>query len=121
MSELGIIKLKNGQRLFIEVEELQGEEQQRLITERGANRRLADLPPGAEPTGVMEDVIDALGQMRENIRTLATEVHQAFQENKPQEWTLEFSIGFKGKANPIPFIVQGEANAALKVTATWKP
>lgn len=117
MSELGIIKLKDGQRLFIEVEKLQSEEQQRIKTNAG---RYADLPPGAEPVSVTEDVIDTLAQMRENIRVLASEVHQALKEHKPQEWTLEFSIGFKGAVNPIPWIVQSEADAALKVTATWK-
>ncbi|MGH8581567.1 MAG: CU044_2847 family protein [Gammaproteobacteria bacterium] len=122
MSELGIIELEGGQRLFIEVEALPDEEQRRLAASipQGTRGHPADLPPGAEPTGVREEIIDALGQMRENIRTLAGEVHQALQEHKPQEWSLEFSIGFKGKANPIPFIVQGEAHAALKVTATWK-
>ncbi|MCP4134935.1 MAG: hypothetical protein GY754_28430, partial [bacterium] len=35
------------------------------------------------------------------------------------EWTLELNIGFKGKANPVPVILSGESNAAIKVTAKW--
>ena len=122
MSELGVIKLSNGQRLFVEVEDLRPEEAQRLAGDRNRapdDVRPSDLPPGAEPTGIREDMVDALAQLRENIQVMAGEIYEALKDHKPQQWSLEFSIGFKGKANPIPFIVQGEANSALKVTATW--
>jgi hypothetical protein len=123
IGKLGIIALEEGQQLFIEVDDdLSEEDLRRLAGTRAATAsdRPADLPPGAEPTGVKEDMRDALAQLRGNIRILANEVHQALQDHKPSEWSLEFSIGFKGKANPVPFILQGEANSALKVTATWK-
>jgi hypothetical protein len=123
MRELGIIKLDDGQRLLIEVDEdISEEDKQRLAASKTASgtARPADLPPGAEPTGMPEDITDALAQLRSNIQVLANQVHQALKDHKPQQWSLEFSIGFKGKANPLPFILQGEANSALKVTATWK-
>jgi hypothetical protein len=123
MSEFGIITLDDGQRLLVEVDEdISEEDQQRLAAGKAASAtaRTADLPPGAEPTGIKEDIADALAQLRSNIQVIANQVHQALKDHKPQEWSLEFSIGFKGKANPLPFILQGEANSAIKVTATWK-
>ena len=123
MSELGVIKLKNDKWLFVEVEDLRSEDEQRLagrVKQTSDTDRPSDLPPDAEPTGIREDVVDALAQLRENIQVMAGEIYAALKDHKPQQWSLEFSIGFKGKANPIPFVVQGEANSALKVTATWK-
>ena len=118
MSELGVIKTKDGKRLFVEVEELRPGELDAV------EQRPSDLPDGAELTGVgkraVEEVQDGLAQLRDNIELMAEQVHQAFQARKPQEWTMEVSIGFKGKVNPIPFIAGGEADAALKVSATWK-
>jgi hypothetical protein len=34
------------------------------------------------------------------------------------EWTMEITLGFKGETG-VPFVAKGEANAAVKVTATW--
>jgi hypothetical protein len=122
MTQLGIIKSEEG-RLFVEVyEDFSEEEKKRLGTSKavsGADRP-KDLAPDAVPTAMKENVIDALEQLRSNIQIMANQVHQALKDHKPQQWSLEFSIGFKGKANPVPFILQGETNGALKVTATWK-
>ena len=35
-------------------------------------------------------------------------------------WASAGNIGFKGTANLIPVILNGESQAALKVTAKWK-
>ena len=117
MSEIGVIELEGGKKLFVEMEPLNEEQSQALPTNR---RRPSDLPAGAEPTGVLEDMGDALAQMRDNIEILANRVQEALAESKPSEWSVEINIGFKGKTSPIPFIVEGSADAALKVTATWK-
>jgi len=79
-----------------------------------------DLPEGAVPrTSSLMEVVDSLAMMKQNIGLIALQVQEAFADNKPEEWGVEFNIGFKGKA-AIPFIAQGEASSALKVTAKWK-
>ncbi len=85
-----------------------------------STQKPADLPPGATPTTSTQDILDAMAMMKENIGVLATQVKEALQEHKPDEWSVEFNVGFKGKANIIPLIVQGEANSALKIHVKWK-
>ena len=118
MSKLGVIELNDGKKLFVEMEPLSDDEITAKLPSQG--KRPSDLPAGAEPTGVLEDMGDALAQMRDNIEILANRVQEALAESKPSEWSVEINIGFKGKTSPIPFIVEGSADAALKVTATWK-
>ncbi len=117
MGKPGIIELEGGKRLYVEMEPLDETWEAALSP---TARRPSDLPAGAEPTGLLEDMGDALAQMRENIEILANRVQEALAESKPSEWSVEIHIGFKGKTRPIPFIVEGSADAALKVTATWK-
>ena len=117
MSEIGVIELEGGKKLFVEMEPLNEEQSQALPSN---HRRISDLPADAEPVGVLEDMGDALAQMRDNIEILANRVQEALAKSQPSEWSVEINIGFKGKTRPIPFIVEGSADAALKVTATWK-
>ena len=78
-----------------------------------------DLPPGAEPTGVMESVHSVL-LLKGNIRGMAAIVHSSLKDLEPDEWSIEMNIGFKGSAAPIPFIATGEVEGGIKVSATWK-
>ena len=50
---------------------------------------------------------------------LTRPVQRALASTGAEEWTLEVSMGFKGGAG-VPFIANGEANGAVKVTAKWR-
>jgi Trypsin-co-occurring domain 1 len=78
------------------------------------------VPEGAERTGAKEYVFDTLSSLRTSISALVNTTSEAFAETLPAEWSMEINIGFKGKSNPIPVILSGEANASLKVTAKWQ-
>lgn len=78
------------------------------------------LPEGAELTGFKDRAVDTLKSLRANIIAVASEVNAAFAASAPEEWSVEVNIGFKGKVNPVPVIVSGEAEASLKVVAKWK-
>jgi hypothetical protein len=80
----------------------------------------ANLPAGAEPTGMMDKLDDAMGLLRNSIGAMARNVNAALAEQTPDEWAMEVSIGFKGETQPIPVIVTGSAAGSVKVTAKWK-
>ncbi|GEM_PF-1960746 len=86
-----------------------------------ANR---ELPPGFEQTGAAERVAGAvmlktMPLLRGTLRTLSKNIQAGFAETPPETWQLELNIGFKG-ALAIPVLLTDGAEAALKITATWK-
>jgi hypothetical protein len=72
-----------------------------------------------EDTSPESDLVQSGERARRTISALAATIRQALDKAEPAEWTLEIHLGFKGKAG-IPFITEGEANGAVKVTAKWK-
>lgn len=108
MTERKIEALKFGdQKIYVEVAEI---EQQPIE---------AKSTDGFEKTTAADQLISAGEQVRNTITALATVVHDALSKARPDEWTLEINIGFNGKAG-IPFVVEGGANGAVKVSAKWK-
>lgn len=93
----------NGETLYIEVTDIEG-------------------PPSEEDDyeyTSADELVDAGERIHSTLGVLAATVQEAFKKAPPAEWTLEINLGFKGKAG-IPFITEGEANGAVKVSATWK-
>jgi hypothetical protein len=72
-----------------------------------------------QQVNALDDVVDAGKQFHSTVKVLASTLQTALKESQPDEWTLEINLGVKGTAG-IPFITQGEANGAVKVTAKWK-
>jgi hypothetical protein len=65
------------------------------------------------------DAIEAARRMESSLRAVIEPIQRAGQGLGVSEWTVELSFGFKGSAG-IPFVVNGEANGAVKVSAKWK-
>lgn len=80
-------------------------------------KEIKDLPPGAEPTGVARDTIDLFNACIKNVVKITRD---ALEDIRPDEFTVEMSIGFVGKATPIPYIAGAGLEGGVKVTATWK-
>lgn len=99
----------NGQPILVEVADLTVENQPAT----SAGDRF-EYTSATDRIGDMKDRIDPI------VKALAAPVQAAFQAAGAAEWTMEISIGFKGETG-IPFLAAGEANAAVKVSATWKP
>ena len=78
-----------------------------------------DLPADAILTSTSSDMVETFERMKDNISQITEQVKEALSAHQPEEWGVEFNIGFKAKGG-IPVIASGEANAALKVTAKWK-
>ena len=74
---------------------------------------------GYEETSAAEKLEQAGEKVYSTISALATTVRAALDKAEPAEWTIEINLGFKGKGG-IPFVTEGEANGAVKVTAKWK-
>ena len=92
----------NGETIYVEVTEIEQEAEN-----------------GYEPTSAASKLVTAGEQVRKTVESLATTIHGAVDKLKPAEWTLEINLGFKGKAG-IPFVTEGEANGAVKITVKWK-
>lgn len=65
------------------------------------------------------DAIEAARRMETTLRAVLEPIQRAGKGLGVNEWTVELSFGFKGGAG-IPFVVNGEANGAVKVSAKWK-
>ncbi len=104
------LTLDDGSRILVEVEQ----------AEIPLARPVADLPAGAEPTGMGDKLDDAMALMRASIGAMARNVRDSLADQAPDEWAMEVSIGFKGETRPIPVIVTGSATGSIKVTAKWK-
>ena len=101
MSEIRPVQLETG-FLYVEMHEV-------------------DLPSASTHEGAPSEAnLEGAATLRSMIDALAVDVASALNKAAPTEWTLEFSIGFKGKSTPIPVLLSGGENAALKLTATWK-
>lgn len=113
-NEIRELDLGNGKRVFVEVDVEKDIEFSRR--ESTGN----DLPTGAEPTGLREDALESMKMLKENISNLSESVYDSLQHLTPSEWSVEMTMGFKGKTTPIPFIASGEINGGIKVKVTWK-
>ena len=72
-----------------------------------------------DPTEAFEKASEAI---KECVRIVGNRIEQLAAAAKPQEVSVEFSIGFEAKGKAwFPILVQAEAtaNAALKVAAVW--
>lgn len=72
-----------------------------------------------EKVSAIDKVTDAGRQIQSTIKALSGTVLAALSDSKPTEWSMEINLGFKGKGG-IPFITEGEAAGAVKVTAKWQ-
>ena len=97
----------NGETIYVEVTEV-GEERP---DHAGASDDYEDTSAG-------RGLLNAGDRVRRTVSALAATIQTALEQAQPAEWTLEINLGFKGKAG-IPFITEGEANGAVKVTAKW--
>jgi hypothetical protein len=76
-------------------------------------------PAGVTPAdllGKLESIGSAAG---EACTTLFDKLHSALTGVKPDEITVEFGLALGGEAS-VPFVAKGTAEAAFKVSATWK-
>lgn len=81
--------------------------------------------PSAAAAGLVErggpvEAVRDMGQDLQNLLAAVTgPIKQALDANAPETWSIELSLGFKADGG-VPFLAKGEANAAVKLSATWK-
>ena len=81
---------------------------------------LPDAPAGSVPIGTASERIeDALGAMRKTIGLVANHVKDALNDHGPDEWSVEFSVGFSSEGG-VPFVAKGGGSAAISVRAQWR-
>ena len=72
-----------------------------------------------ENVSLSSDAVEAARRMETTLRAVLEPIQRAGKGLGVNEFTVELSFGFKGGAG-IPFVVNGEANGAVKVSAKWK-
>ncbi|MCP4696475.1 MAG: hypothetical protein GY862_06470 [Gammaproteobacteria bacterium] len=123
--EIKEIKLSNGHSFFVEVEDADQMFDVPKANAEGASQAPI-MPDGAEGTSMMSDAADKVksffgekvNAVTGRISAALEYVHQEFDENQPDELTIELSVALKGKS-AIPVILSGETSSALKITAKW--
>jgi hypothetical protein len=69
---------------------------------------------------VVRQVSDvSVEELQQGIETICAAVSAAMAKLSPDNASAEFSLGFKAGLK-VPVLMSGEANAALKVTLSWK-
>jgi hypothetical protein len=59
--------------------------------------------------------------VRDTIRAVATQLHQAWQTVRPDEATVEFGLSLTAKTGKLTgLIVEGDGAASLRITMTWR-
>ena len=115
--KIDIIELDNGQTMLVEVLDIKLSDD---VSQRLNNKSIvSDLPEGAEVIGVMDDMKMGMELLKNDLKSIATSVQDAFNENRPDEFSVEVNFGFVGKG-AIPLIVSGETKGSIKIKATWK-
>ena len=112
--QVNTIKLENGQSMLVEVVD--------VVVPKGMEvkkKSKIPSPTGANHIGMGEEVKASISLLKDSLKSISNTVEEAFEENKPDEFSLEMNFGFAGKG-AVPFIASAEANAGIKVKATWK-
>jgi len=108
------LHLEDGEKIFVAVEVIED------INTSLNLKEINDLPPGAEPTGVIDNGLMTAHLLKAYIKSIAKSTKEALQEASPDEFSVELSIGFVGKTNPIPVIAGADVQGGIKITAIWK-
>ena len=74
---------------------------------------------GAQPVAAVQAL--SFDGIRDTVQAVGEQLTKAWQEVKPTEATVEFGISATAKTGRLTgLIVDGAAEAALKVTLTWR-
>jgi hypothetical protein len=122
VAELIPVKTRTGRTFFVEA--MDGPEEP-VVAARGGlaephDQGRADLPRQSEPVSAFDNLTSGLDGLTDGIAEVLDSVRSALLKHTPSSSKVEISIGFKGKVSPIPVIVSGEGNAAIKLTLEWK-
>ena len=104
-----------GQSVLVEIQPSTPDDE--LPAEVSHSSQVGGVP--MEEVSVAQDLADAGQRIRSIVTAVTAPVASAMDAIGADEWGLELSLGFKGGAG-IPFLANGEANGALKVSAKWK-
>ena len=115
--QVNTIKLENGQSMLVEVVDVKVPNDIKQKNQISTN---IQVPVGAHHIGSVDKEIKAsMTLLKDNLKSIANTVQDSFKENQPDEFSVEVNFGFAGEG-AIPFIASAQANAGIKVKATWK-
>ena len=115
------IKMNNEETLLVEVLDIELSEKTIKNIKKKLQKKstVSDMPEGAEPIGVMDDIKISMELLKYDLSNIANTVKDSFKENQPDEFSVEVSFGFAGEF-AIPYITSAKTDGGIKVKATWK-
>jgi len=112
----------NGKMVLIEVEDIE-----LILPPTKAEDGLDDLGGdydlvGTDDPSYFEKLKEKVADMTDLVGSVVGSVDKGMSAVSPDEWSVEFTVGYKvEKELKIPFISgKGEASGGVKITATWK-
>lgn len=110
----------NGKLVLVEVEDIE------LLMPKESQE--TDGPGGnyenvsTDDPSYFEKLKGKVADMTDLVGSVVSSVDKGMDAVKPDEWSIEFTVGYKvEKELKIPFISgKGEASGGVKITATWK-
>ena len=106
------ISLANGKSCFVEIIEASDD----LESQAFKNSR---IPKDSEKTDGYDEILELSSALEESLAAILETIHAAVSESKLNEMSVELNFGFRGKINPIPILLSGEASSSLKIIAKW--
>lgn len=114
------VVLINGKKILVEIEEIDSA----VLEKISPKKKESDgrFPQKSEPTGFQDELVDFASSISETLEAIVGSVRKGVANAKPDEWTVELSIGFAGSKDiTLPLIkAKGEAKGGIKITAKWK-
>ena len=111
MTAIHEIKSKDGDSLFIEVEDVE-------ISNIDSEQK-SQYGDDLQNCSAKEFTKDTLEVLKKTLKNVTEIVSDGLGDISPDEFSIELNIGFKGKSSPIPVILSGEASSSIKVNAKW--
>jgi hypothetical protein len=115
--KIDIIELDNGDDILVEVLDI--ELPDNIKDKLNKKPIISDLPEDAEAISIVDDIQMSMELLKDDLKSIADSIQDAFKESRPNEFSVEVNFGFVGKG-AIPLIVSAKTNASIKVKATWK-
>jgi len=114
--KINSIELENGHIMLVEVLDI--ELPSEIVDKTNLEQSKSNFPKDATEIS-MPNIKLSMQLFQEDLKSIVSTIEKSFQENKPDEFSVEMNFGFSAKGG-VPLLVSAKSNATIKIKATWK-